>query len=140
MKTNDDYFADWESHVFGYGYGTGEEYILPGLKLFMDYVPDDGSYHHDALEAALGPAAAWLFINILCHADVIEYGTSPRYAWLTPQGKALKAYLASKSAEELGAILSDYDSYCYPDHCNCDGERCHNPFWIERPSQFTEEK
>lgn len=145
MKTIEESFRDWESHVFGYGYGTGEPLILPLLKEFFAAVGRDRelphSYDYKALEAACGNAHAWFLINILCHADIIEYGTSPRYGWLTQQGEALKAFVATKSAAELDEICcngpNDYIP-CYPDACNCGpqgyqaGVKCANPFWISR--------
>jgi hypothetical protein len=30
-------FIDWESQVFGYGYGTGEEYTLKALQVFIEH-------------------------------------------------------------------------------------------------------
>lgn len=139
MKTLDDHFTDWESHTFGYGYGSGEEHTLQALKRFMETVPLSGNYDYKALEKACGPTVAWLLINVFAHADLIEYGTSPRFAWLTDRGKALKAYIDSKTVDELGALTGRDDYiHCYPDYCNCDEpvpvERCHNPFWREHSS------
>lgn len=31
-KTPAQYFCDWHSHVFPYGYGSGESYTMPALK------------------------------------------------------------------------------------------------------------
>lgn len=138
MKTLDNYFADWETETFGYGYGTGEEHVLPALKLFMAAIGRDDrlrAYDHTKLEAAVGAPVAWLLINVLCHADIIEYGTSPRYGWLTKEGEALKAYIDSKTVEELYEATSRDQEYvhCYPTYCNCDeGEKCSNPFWVKR--------
>lgn len=132
MRANDQHFIDWECHALGYGYGTGEEFIIPALKRFMEMAPPcGGSYHHEALEAALGPAVAWLLINLLCRADIIEYGTSPRHGWLTRKGEALKAYLASKSTDELLAVIGDGESCCFPDTCQCEGVNCPNPLWVD---------
>ena len=36
MKSKLHYFADWESEVFGYGYGDGEYHIIQKLKSFLD--------------------------------------------------------------------------------------------------------
>jgi hypothetical protein len=131
MKTPDDYFADWEASVFGFGYGSGEEHILPALKQFMDAAEaaGGGTYDYRELEASLGPVVTWLLINALCHADIIEYGSSPRFGWLTEHGAALKVYLAGRTLDQLADALSDYDEHCYPNHCNCDLEECSNPFW-----------
>ena len=34
--------------------------------------------------------AYWLFVSWACRADLLEYGTSPRGAWLTDKGKRFK--------------------------------------------------
>lgn len=139
-KTIEQNFADWESNVFGFGYGTGEEHTLSALRAFMAAVGREDAAHgydYQKLEAACGVTTAWLLINILCHADVIEYGTSPRYGWLTTEGKALKAFIASKSIEELVELCASRTEVdaCYPDACNCGpqgyqkGVKCPNPFW-----------
>lgn len=141
-KSLDENFRDWENQVFGYGYGTGEPHTIPALKAFLAAIPER-SYDHKVLEAAVGPVAAWMLINTLCHADAIEYGTSPRYGWLTPKGEALKAYIDRRSDDELLAAACDYDpsdyAPCYPDTCNCGpkgyeaGRVCANPFWGPAP-------
>lgn len=143
-KTLDENFRDWESTAFGFGYGSGEEHILPALKRFLDLCPNgyaDRCYDHQELEAALTPAVAWLLINRLCQQDILEYGTSPRFGWLTDKGAALKAYTASKTGEELAEIVCIYEAgyvHCYPDGCNCgpmgydENAVCENPFWGDR--------
>jgi hypothetical protein len=62
---------------------------------------------------------AWLLINHLCQLDIIEYGTSSRFGWLTAEGESLKAFVASKTADELAEIACNHDDVCYPDACNC---------------------
>lgn len=136
-KTVDDNFSDWENTVFGMGYGTGEEYTVPALKQFLAACPDEGTYDHEKLSDALGPVVAWLLINILVKADIIEYGSSPRFGWLTKQGQTLRAYVKTKTAAELVALSCRDSDYviCYPDACNCGpdgyepGRECANEFW-----------
>jgi hypothetical protein len=137
-KTLDQYFIDWESHVLGYGYGTGEDFIIPELKKFFSAIGRDdqpNAYWHTKLEEAVGPVVAWLFINLLCHADVIEYGTSPRGGWLTEKGENLKQFIDGKSASELFTVLEHDSDYigCFPDYCNCTTQKgenpCGNPFF-----------
>lgn len=137
-KTIEQSFADWEGHTFGFGYGTGEPHILRALKAFFDaFGVDDrpNSYNYEKLEEAVTAPVAWLLINRLCQVDVIEYGTSPRFAWLTKEGEALREFMASKTVGELDVIISGHDDHCYPDACNCgpngyeEGRVCHNPFW-----------
>ncbi len=127
----DKYFIDWESQVFGYGYGSGEEYIFDGLKAFFSCVKKDGCYEHEVIEKSLGGLSCWLFINILCRADIIDYGTSPRYVWLSDKGKILKEYIESKTTEELYKMTNVDESYahCSKEHCNCTGEKCNNPLF-----------
>lgn len=145
-KTHEDHFRDWESHAFGFGYGTGERHVLAALKDLFAAWGDDGrpySYDYKKLESAVTPTVAWLFINALCRHDVdaIEYGISPRYGWLTDHGQRLKAFVDRKSADELYEICGGYTEdyvHCYPDACNCGpngyeaGRKCANPFWGDR--------
>lgn len=136
MKTTEQFFKDWESNTFGFGYGTGEEHTLVALKGFFAAIQKDENYDYREIERCVGSQVAWLLINILGHDDKIEYGVSPRFAWLTNSGKALKEFFDSHTIEELYEITeldNDY-AYCYPDYCNChakDGEECRskNPFF-----------
>lgn len=137
-KTLEEYWSDWESQVFGYGYGTGEEHTIPALKTFFAAFGRDefpNGYDYRKLEAAVGPLPAWLLINTLCHADLIEYGTSPRVGWLTDQGVALKQFVDNKTTEELIDATERDEGYaaCFPNYCNCVGKEgenlCGNPFF-----------
>ena len=123
MKTIEKHFAEWESHVFGFGYGTGEPHVLAALKGFMTAVGREGSpnaYEYEALERAVTAPVAWLLINALCHADIIEYGTSPRFGWLTPQGEALEAFTDFCTVERLEAMCAvESIDHCVPEFCNC---------------------
>lgn len=149
MKSIEHQFRDWEGHVFGYGYGSGEEHTLTALKQFLELC-NEGSYGHsysyETLEKALTPAVAWLLINILCHADIIEYGTSPRFAWLTAQGERLKDFVSKHTVEQLYEIAANHDENyfsCSPQYCNCgedgyeEGRVCDNQFWQRN---YTESK
>lgn len=135
-KTLEQNFTDWEGSTFGFGYGTGEPHIIPALRQFMELCPHQ--YDYTVLEAALTPTVAWLLINVLCKVDMLKYGTSPRFAWLTHKGHALRKFMLSKSADELVELVcsrTEDDSPCYPDVCNCGpdgyqaGVKCDNPFW-----------
>lgn len=139
-KTLDEYFRDWESSTFGFGYGSGEPHTVPALKRFFELCPEDSGYDYRVLETDLGPIVAWLLINALAHRDILEYGTSPRFAWLTDKGKRLKAYMAGETADnlvEIAARRSEDDNVCSPDACNCGpngyqaGIICNNPFWAK---------
>lgn len=133
-------FRDWESDVFGFGYGNGEDHIIPALRQFLSLCGkgDETQYDYRKLEEYLAPTVAWLLINALCHADMIEYGTSPRFGWLTGKGKRLKEYMLSKTADELIEIACNHGEeyiHCSPNYCNCgksgyvEGRKCPNPFW-----------
>ena len=143
MKTLEQNFADWESSVFGYGYGSGEHHIMFVLKWFLELCKQKDTqgvygYDYESIERNLRPETTWLLINALCHANIIEYGTSPRFGWLTEAGVNLKKFIDDRTTGQLvDAVLADDDEHprCYPDVCNCspeelDGaERCSNPFW-----------
>lgn len=144
-KSLEKHFADWESEVIGYGYGTGEPHTLTALKAFLEAVgrPDHGlehGYDYEVLEKAVGPSTCWLLISILARRDLIEYGTSPRYGWLTKRGMALREFVKSKTADELIEIVCDWENidHCTPTFCNCgpdgssDHKLCKNPFWVNK--------
>ena len=122
-------FADWESNAFGFGYGTGEILTLTALHDFLKACPSQGNYNYTVIQEAVGHVPCWLLINLLCHQRMIKYGTSPRFGWLTEKGVMLKDYLITKGVADAYEFISSYDEYCYPDHCNCDGEPCKNPLW-----------
>lgn len=134
MKTSEQHWLDWESYAFPYGYGSGEPHTVPALSRFMAICPFDGCYDFRILEAELTPVVAWLLINRLCHLNILEYGTSPRFAFLTQQGKSLKSFMGAKTIDQLVELAGSQDenySSCAPDYCNCE-ENCKNPFWRSR--------
>lgn len=154
VKSIDDYFADWEGDAFGFGYGTGEEHIVPALKKFFEcagkatpvseeskrilglpdhyYDPLPHSFDYRILEEELTPLVAWLLINVLCRCDVLEYGSSPRHPWLTDEGERLKAYVDAKTADELVENVTRRDENyirCDSGVCNCGpGDYIEGPF------------
>lgn len=134
MKTIENHFTDWEQSVFGYGYGSGEKYIAEALKKFFELCPDSGNYDYEVFEKSLGQTVTWLLINTLCRADILEYGTSPRFGWLDDKGRELKKFFDSKTIDELENLSGHQEDYnaCFQDFCNCnDPSVCHNPFWNE---------
>lgn len=140
-KPIEKHFAEWEAGVFGFGYGTGEGHTLAALKTFMGNIGREDvesvrAYDYEILERALTPVVAWLLINTLCHANIIEYGTSPRYGWLTKEGEALRDFVESKTVDELyDFCMADDLDHCAPTFCNCgplgysEKKLCFNPFW-----------
>lgn len=141
-RTIQEYFIDWYGEAFGYGYGTGDVYYCKALVEFFNSVkPKDGgnsfTYDYEELEKAMGAAEAWFTINELCKQDLIDYGTSPRYAWLSYTGEQMYQFLKGKTADELYELVnvdSDY-IHCYKDYCNHtelkDKGCLSNPFWFE---------
>lgn len=105
------HFKSWEQEVFGFGYGTGEAHTLEVLRTFLAMCEpkDHGVYSYDyrVMEEGLGAASFWLMLNVLCHADIIEYGTSPRFGWLTPQGVELRKYVLAHDVGHLYDICMD---------------------------------
>lgn len=137
-KSLEDHFRSWEASAFGYGYGTGETHVIPALRTFLAACPEEGGYDYAALEQAVTPTVAWLLINRLCREGIFEYGTSPRFAWFTPAGEVLRAFMLSRQTDDLVALVtsdSEDATICYRDACNCgvDGYDkalvCPNPFW-----------
>lgn len=139
MKTIEDNFTDWESATFGLGYGTGDPHVIGALKDFLALCRQGKhvhAYNYEELEKALTPATAWLLITALVKDDKIEYGTSPRFGWLTPHGERLAKFVGERTVEQLCDLTSTDSDYihCFADHCNCDDRDCRhaNPFWTAR--------
>lgn len=136
-KSLEDYFADWECEFFGFGYGTGEPHTIKAVKQFLMLCPDNGTYNHKHIEKMIGVEVAWLVLNTLCGADIIEYGTSPRFGWLTASGKRLKAFMHDHSIEGMVSMTQKSEDYfyCTTEECACGAgpvdSACPNPFWSE---------
>lgn len=139
-KTIEDYFIDWHAEVFGYGYGSGEPYIIPLLNRFLRLCArfENNAYDYEVLESELGAEQTWLLINILCKEDMIEYGTSPRFGWLTECGQVLRTFVTNRTNDKLLELVTGYNEHhtlCSPESCNCgergyvEGRVCRNPFW-----------
>lgn len=90
------------------------------MKWFFDNLEDNRSYNHETLVEHFGGLAAWLWINTLCEADILEYGRSPMYGWLTEKGERLRDYLKDKSVDEIIEIYNTVEVKCGLDYCNCD--------------------
>jgi hypothetical protein len=136
----DKHFREWEHAAFGYGYGTGEAHILPILHAFFAQLEQGHSYEAAVFAAAVGAPSAWFLLNVLCAENILDYGTSPRYGWLTPLGERLRDYVLARTPEELYAIATqDFapdEPLCSRNFCNCacgsDDQGCvYNPLWNE---------
>lgn len=147
QKTIDDYFRDWEGEAIGYGYGSGEQHTLAALQKFLSLCEpkEYGSYDYQVIEQALGGAVTWFLISILCKEDILSYGTSARFGFLTKEGYRLREYVCSKTVDELyenimrdSFVDDDCPIICYKNACNCGphgylkGVLCSNPFWPKR--------
>jgi hypothetical protein len=131
MKITDKHFRDWEADTFGFGYGTGEMPILQCLQKFFSMLEDGRMYNYENMQKEFGELSTWLLINYLCHADILEYGTSPRYGWITEKGEMIRDYLAGADIVKVYNMLMDdtEDSIrCLRSHCNCDVP-CENPLF-----------
>lgn len=113
----DTWFQEWESTIFGACYGTGEMPILKAVKEFFANLQDGRSYDYETLERKLGDTVTWLLINAFDKANMIEWGTSARYGWLTSSGELLKEYMDKKTTEELYEIIMHREAICM-----CNGE------------------
>lgn len=112
-------FCRWENDCFGFGYGNGELHVMKSLKSFLSLcIGENCQYDFKNLEKFLGGEVTWLLINALCRSphdrrlrkdSAVEYGTSPRFGWLTKEGKELKEFCENKTAEQLCDILDHYD-------------------------------
>lgn len=131
-KLTDKHFVDWEGDVFGYGYGSGERPIL-GIMVKFFYALENGrSYDYRTMYSILGIEQFWFLINALCNAGIIDYGTSPRWGWLTEKGEMLRDYIMTKTLDELCMLVCADINWqfppCYRDHCNCETP-CNNPLF-----------
>lgn len=117
MKEQEKQFRDWEARVFGSGYGSGELPILKAVKVFFESI-EDTSYDYQKLEEKLGDTVTWLLINAFSNGNVIEWGTSARYGWLTSCGVYVKDFVKDKTPEQLYEIVMSNDEML----CMCDGE------------------
>lgn len=102
-------FKQWEDKTFGYGYGTGEGPVIEVIKIFFDTFGDKTTYDYEDYEVLIGRQATWLLINALIKGGVIDYGTSPRYGFLSSFGKDLKTFFAEHTEDELHEILMKDD-------------------------------
>ena len=76
-----------ESHLLFYGeLEACLDTFLP--RLFAYDFPAYGFGHVPMTEDFA--MAYWLFVSWACQADLLEYGSSPRGAWLTEKGKRFK--------------------------------------------------
>jgi len=144
-------------------YGSGEQYVVPALKEFLSYYKREAFAPLGIDEfvtnlsqpplATLTPATIWMLVNTLNAFDILDYGTSPRYGWLTDQGFELKKYLDDNTVEHiLDVLFQEHESTkgimfpcshgdimcCCEDRDDEKGIRCINPF--VDPKLYTQKK
>lgn len=137
-KSLADYFVDWYGSALGFGYGTGDVYYCEALtKFFKNVDGEQGSYKFEDMEKKVGKDAFWFLISIFGNSDFIEYGTSPRYGWLTEKGKLARQFVNHIGEDLYDEVNRDSDYIeCYKDYCNHTDNNekgCKlNPFWNEK--------
>ena len=107
--------------VFGYGDGTGDYYFFDILSKFFSHLYSFDSinkgscynYNYQGLEKILTPNTAWLLINQLGNANLIEYGQSTRYGWMCDRGLFLQALFDYHAKQDL---LFEYFELTDPDN------------------------
>lgn len=73
-------------------YGELEHYLDEYLPKFFSVEVGDVGFNK---EHPLNNALFWFVVSWLVRMDFLEYGTSPRGAWLTDEGKLFKKYVLS---------------------------------------------
>jgi hypothetical protein len=104
-------FCTWYGDTLGYGYGTGDVHFCHALVTFLRHCRETGSYTYTTMQDALGEAAFWFFLNTLCHAGLVDYGTSPRYGWLSEEGKRLADFVKDYDADRLYNLVMTAEPY-----------------------------
>lgn len=101
-----------ELFPFECGYGTGEEHTIPLVYKFMELLEDGRLYNFEVMEEVLGKVVAWVLIELLSNCDLIEWGTSSRFGWLTTRGEELRDMVGKFTQAEMyylvTAIPNDY--------------------------------
>lgn len=73
-------------------YGELEYYLDEYLPKFFSVEVKDVGFDE---KHPMNNLEFWFTVSWLVRMDCLEYGTSPRGAWLTEKGKALKQYVLS---------------------------------------------
>lgn len=94
--TTDDFHTHWYSdiNILTYGEITDKE-VCDNFQTILQW-KNDGIYiseSKDMPEFLFTTQEYWLYLSIMYQLGYIEYGTSPRTAWLTDLGKEVLAVL-----------------------------------------------
>lgn len=71
-------------------YGELEHYMDEYLPKFFSVNVNDVGFDH---EHSMNNFQFWMTVSWLVRMDCLEYGTSPRGAWLTEKGEKFKKYV-----------------------------------------------
>lgn len=75
-------------------YGELEYHLDSYIKKFFSVDVKDVGFEESH---SLNTVEFWLVVSMLVKMDMLEYGTSPRGAWLTEDGKEFKKYCLSEN-------------------------------------------
>lgn len=101
-------FCEWYGEVLGYGYGTGDVHYCNNLRHFFWLAAQPGPYDYNEMERDMGAAVFWLLLNTLCNAGVVDYGTSPRAGWLSPEGRRIADFVNGYEGSLYDLVMSVY--------------------------------
>jgi len=87
-------------------YGELEFYLDTYIKKFFSVDVKDVGFNE---EHPMNNLEFWFVVSMLVHMDMLEYGTSPRGAWLTEEGEKFKEFCL-KEDNPITKILSVVDS------------------------------
>ena len=75
-------------------YGELEFHLDKYIKRFFSVEVKDVGFDENH---PMNTIEFWLVVSMLVRMDFLEYGTSPRGAWLTEEGEAFKKYCLSEN-------------------------------------------
>lgn len=109
MKLNDFTYEQiqemQELFPFECGYGTGEQYTIPIMYKFMELLAER-SYDFQVMSVAFGEVTTWVLIELLARCDLIDWGTSSRFGWITERGEQLRDMMRKFTQEEMYEIVT----------------------------------
>ena len=89
------WFPDNSLYDYGELSGILPQYVYAVLKLKQQQVFTDGSNLEN-----ITMLEYWFVLSLLCQYDYVEYGSSPRGAWLTDKGTELLLELEKEFGNE----------------------------------------
>ena len=93
-----DEFSDWYDRLFILTYGEiDNEYIFDSFRTILQWKKDSVFISDQIPDNKFTVNEYWLLLSFLY--ECIEYGMSPRGAWLTDLGENVLAYLNTNKRE-----------------------------------------